>query len=105
MPPNKALELTARRAIHSAGSAIRRALRFRGMLGRYLEDLHRHEDALPHVGACFRLNPKSELDSIRLLTLAMEIEDRFEICLDEEDEESILTVADLVGVVRRKLAA
>ena len=46
-----------------------------------------------------------ELDSIRLLTLAMEIEDHFEICLDEEDEETIVTVADLVGVVRRKLAA
>ncbi len=46
-----------------------------------------------------------ELDSIRLLTLAMEIEDHFKICLDEEDEETIVTVADLVGVVRRKLAA
>ncbi len=46
-----------------------------------------------------------ELDSIRLLTLAMEVEDHFEICLDEEDEETIVTVADLVGVVRRKLAA
>ena len=52
-----------------------------------------------------RLVEDLELDSIRLLTLAMEVEDRFKICLDEEDEESILTVADLVGVVRRKLAA
>ncbi len=52
-----------------------------------------------------RLVEDLELDSIRLLTLAMEVEDRFEICLDEEDEESIVTVADLVGVVRRKLAA
>ena len=52
-----------------------------------------------------RLVEDLELDSIRLLTLAMEIEDHFEICLDEADEESIQTVADLVGVVRRKLAA
>ncbi len=52
-----------------------------------------------------RLVEDLELDSIRLLTLAMEIEDHFEICLDEDDEESIVTVADLVGVVRRKLAA
>lgn len=52
-----------------------------------------------------RLVEDLELDSIRLLTLAMEIEDRFEICLDEDDEESIVTVADLVDVVRRKLAA
>ena len=52
-----------------------------------------------------RLVEDLELDSIRLMTLAMEVEDRFEICLDEEDEEGIVTVADLVGVVRRKLAA
>ncbi len=52
-----------------------------------------------------RLVEDLQLDSIRLLTLAMEVEDRFEICLDEEDEEAIVTVADLLGVVRRKLAA
>ena len=52
-----------------------------------------------------RLVEDLELDSIRLLTLAMEIEDHFEVCLDEEDEEAIVTVDDLVGVVRRKLAA
>ena len=52
-----------------------------------------------------RLVEDLKLDSIRLMTLAMEVEDRFEICLDEEDEEGIVTVADLVGVVRRKLAA
>lgn len=43
-----------------------------------------------------------ELDSLRLLTLAVEVENRFEICLDEEEEASIETVADLVGVIRRK---
>ncbi len=52
-----------------------------------------------------RLVEDLELDSIRLLTLAMEVEDRFRICLDEEDEEAIVTVADLVDVVGRKLAA
>ena len=51
-----------------------------------------------------RLVEDLELDSIRLLTLAMEVEDRFQICLDEDDEESIVTVADLVEVVGRKLA-
>ena len=52
-----------------------------------------------------RLVEDLALDSIRLMTLAMEVEDRFRICLDEEDEESIVTVADLVTVVGRKLAA
>jgi len=49
-----------------------------------------------------RLVEDLELDSIRLLTLAMEIEDHFEICLDEEDEETIETVGDLVEIVERK---
>ncbi len=51
-----------------------------------------------------RLVEDLELDSIRLLTLAMEVEDHFRICLDEDDEAGIVTVADLVDVVRRKLA-
>lgn len=43
------------------------------------------------------------LDSIRLLTLAVEVENRFRVCLDERDEEAIETVGDLVAAVRRKL--
>ena len=35
-----------------------------GMLGGYLEDLGRHHDALPHLDACVRLSPRSELASI-----------------------------------------
>lgn len=45
------------------------------------------------------------LDSIRLLTLAVEVENRFRVCLDEEDEAAITTVGDLVAAVERKLAA
>ncbi len=56
------------------------------------------------VGRSSRLVEDLQLDSIRLLTLAMEVEDRFQICLDEEDEEAIVTVDDLIDVVRRKLA-
>ena len=50
-----------------------------------------------------RLVEDLELDSIRLLTLAMEVEDRFEICLDEDDEAGIVTVGDLVDLVGKKL--
>lgn len=50
-----------------------------------------------------RLVEDLELDSIRLLTLAMEVEDHFEICLDENDEAGIETVADLLALVERKL--
>ena len=52
-----------------------------------------------------RLVEDLDLDSIRLLTLAMEVEDHFRICLDEDDEASITTVGDLVAVVEDKLAA
>jgi acyl carrier protein len=42
------------------------------------------------------------LDSLRLLTLVVAVEDRFRICLDEEDEANITTVGDLVDLIRRK---
>ena len=50
-----------------------------------------------------RLVEDLELDSIRLLTLATAVEDHFRICLEEDDEASIETVADLVAVVEREL--
>ena len=46
-----------------------------------------------------------DLDSLRQLTLVVEIEDRFRIHLDDRDEESIVTVGDLVDAIRRKRAA
>jgi acyl carrier protein len=45
------------------------------------------------------------LDSLKLLTLAVEVENRFRICLDPEDEAGIETVADLVAIIRRQLDA
>lgn len=52
-----------------------------------------------------RLVEDLELDSIRLLTLAVEVENRFRVRLDEADEAGIVTVGDLVAAVGRKLAA
>lgn len=43
-----------------------------------------------------------ELDSLRLLTLAVEVENHFRVCLDEEDEAVIETVGDLVRVIEQK---
>ena len=63
---------------------------------------------LAHRGSLepdMRLVEDLELDSIRLLTLAVEVENRFRIALDPEDEEGIATVGDLVDAVERKLAA
>ncbi len=46
-----------------------------------------------------------DLDSVRQLTLVIELEDRFRIRLDGEDEQAISSVGDLVDVIRRNLAA
>lgn len=43
-----------------------------------------------------------ELDSLLLLTLAVEVENHFEICLEQEEEAGIRTVDDLVEIVLRK---
>lgn len=50
-----------------------------------------------------RLVEDLRLDSVRLLTLAMEVENRFRVFLDEMDEAAIETVGDLIAAVRRKL--
>jgi acyl carrier protein len=49
-----------------------------------------------------RLVEDLRLDSIRLLTLAAEVENRFRVRLDELDEGAIETVGDLVTIVKRK---
>jgi len=65
--------------------------------------------AREHLGWTGQLRPEMrlaedlELDSIKTLTLAVEVEDRFQICIDPESESQIVTVGDLVAAVRRKL--
>ena len=66
-------------------------------------------DADPEAGEAGPLGPELRLvedlalDSIQRLTLAVEVENRFRIRLDPEDEEGIETVGDLADVVGRKL--
>ena len=67
--------------------------------------------AREHVGFEGELRPEMRLveslglDSLKLLTLAVEVENHFRICLDPEDEAGIETVADLVAIIRRQLDA
>jgi acyl carrier protein len=44
------------------------------------------------------------LDSLRQLTLVVEIENRFRICFNPGDESSIRTCGDLAALIGRKLA-
>jgi acyl carrier protein len=45
------------------------------------------------------------LDSIRVLTLVVEIEDRFRVCLDDDVDRQIETVGDLVDALEKQLAS
>jgi acyl carrier protein len=63
-----------------------------------------HLDLPAGIRPELRLVEDLHLDSIKLLTLAVEVENRFRVRLDEEDESSIVTVGDLVAAVRRRLA-
>jgi len=42
---------------------------------------------------------KLRLDSIRLLTLVAEVENHFEICLEEGDEQRLNTIGDLIDLI------
>lgn len=44
------------------------------------------------------------LDSIRMLTLVAEVENRFSVCLEEGDEVGLVTVGDLVTLLQRRLS-
>ena len=52
-----------------------------------------------------RLIEDLRLDSLRMLTLAVEVENRFRVRLDPEEEAAIETVGDLARTVAGKLAA
>ena len=56
-----------------------------------------------HLRPEMRLAEDLELDSLKTLTLAVEVENRFRICLDVDSEAQIVTVGDLVATVGRKL--
>ena len=42
-----------------------------------------------------------ELDSLKALTLALEVENRFKVYLDQEGD--LITIGDLVAAIRRQL--
>jgi acyl carrier protein len=44
------------------------------------------------------------LDSLRMLTLVAELENRFRVCFEDGDEIGLTTVAHLVAVLRGRLA-
>lgn len=65
------------------------------------------EVARKHLGWQGELRPEMrlvedlELDSLKSLTLALEVENHFRVCLDEELP--ILTVGDLIEIIQERL--
>jgi acyl carrier protein len=45
-----------------------------------------------------------QLDSLRQLTLVVELENRFQVRLDAGDEEELETLADVVRLIHRRLS-
>jgi acyl carrier protein len=75
----------------------------RAILAGIAEVLHQHLDWQGSLSEDLRLVEDLRLDSIRLLTLAAEVENRFRVRLGEDDEAGIETVGDLVGIIGSKL--
>jgi len=44
-----------------------------------------------------------DLDSLRMITLVAELENRLKVCFAAGDEVGLVTLADLVALVRRRL--
>ncbi len=45
-----------------------------------------------------------ELDSLKQLTLVVELENRFQVCFDTGDEEGLETLEDVVRLIHRRLS-
>ncbi len=65
--------------------------------------------ARQHLGFAGAFDPRLRLvedlgfDSLKLLTLAAEVENRFRITLDPDEEARIATLGDLVALLETKL--
>ncbi len=73
----------------------------RGTLAEIAAKLGYHGAISPEL----RLVEDLRLDSVGILTLAVEVEDRFRVCLDAADEAAIRTIGDLERILRAKLEA
>ena len=56
-----------------------------------------------HIAPDDDLVEKLALDSLRLLTLIVEIENHFRVCLDTDADAGLVTAKDLASAIRRKL--
>lgn len=74
-----------------------------GVLSGIAEVARAHLDWQGPVRREMRLVEDLELDSLRLFTLAAEIENHFRVSLYEDEEGELATVGDLVDLIRSKI--
>jgi len=75
------------------------------ILGVLADIFHEQLDFTGDLHPDLRLVEDVGLDSIRMITLVVEVENHFRICLEEGDEQGVITVSDLAQLVGERLAA
>ena len=63
-----------------------------------------HLDFEGQLNETTSLNETLRLDSLRLLTLVAELENHFQICLEDGDESGLDTVGSLMDVLEKRAA-
>ena len=67
------------------------------------EVLRTHLNVDQEIGMDTLLVEALALDSLRMLTLVVELENRFHVQLEDEDEAGLTRVVDVVALLRRRL--
>ncbi len=61
-----------------------------------------HVDWHGPISLDMRLVEDLALDSLKLLTLAVEVENHFQICLDPDEDHELETIGDLVQAIQKR---
>ncbi|MEQ9362734.1 MAG: acyl carrier protein [Leptospirales bacterium] len=72
--------------------------------GAVADVLRNHCNVSKEIGAKSRLAEDLGLDSVGLLTMAVEVENHFQTVLGEEPERPPRTVSDVVDLIEQRLA-
>ena len=65
------------------------------------EVLQEHVQIATPIDAETDLFRDLELDSLKRITLVVELENRFRVCFDTDDEQAVRTVGDIVRLIER----
>jgi len=69
------------------------------------EILRAHLQVTEPVTPATHLYRDLALDSLKALTFVVELENKFLICFDPEDEQGLMTLADVVSLIQRRVTS